>query len=234
MSGETSERGLSSKDIIPIAMLVGYVLVNLWGKWPTWSWILLIAAGLSVILDHYKSLKPALAWWKRRQEKRADNKAASEAFLELEEFARRFAHFVNRQTNDTLHYIVESDIYFGQPALRADCQLPNVDIWIYHRQYFAERLERQPKTMKELRPALMEFYFLVTSYNNFCVTPILNLLPDNIRAQVTPQARAKLNLFQQKFSHYLEDYQLFAERLVKERPSLNGTPSNFNMPKPFV
>lgn len=85
-----------------------------------------------------------------------------------------------------------------------------------------------------LRPALMEFHFLVGSYNNFCVAPILNLLPDNIRAQVTPQARAKLNLFQQKFSHYLEDYQLFVERLVKERPSLNGTPSTFSMPKPMV
>jgi hypothetical protein len=133
-----------------------------------------------------------------------------------------------------MHYIVESDIYHGQPALRADCQLPNLDIWSYQRQYFAERLERQAKTMKELRPALTEFYFLVASYNNFCVAPILNLLPDNIRAQVTPQARAKLNLFQQKFSHYLEDYQLFVERLVKERPSLNGTPANFNMPKPMV
>lgn len=33
MSG-TPEQGLKSKDIIPILMLVGYVLANLWGKWP--------------------------------------------------------------------------------------------------------------------------------------------------------------------------------------------------------
>jgi hypothetical protein len=50
--------------------------------------------------------------------------AAKEAFETLEEFAGRFASFVNRQTSDTLHFIVESDIYQGQPALRADCQLP--------------------------------------------------------------------------------------------------------------
>jgi hypothetical protein len=80
----------------------------------------------------------------------------------------------------------------------------------------------------------MEFHFLIASYNNLCVTPILELLPQNIRDQVNSQARAKLNLFQQQFSHYLKDYQLFVERLVKERPSLNGTPSTFNMPKPFV
>jgi hypothetical protein len=234
MSSETSERGLKSKDIIPVLMLVGYVLVNLWGKWPRWSWILLILAALSFALDHYRSLTPVFAWWERRKESREDDKAASEAFLELEEFVRRFAPFVNRQTNDTLHYIVESDIYHGQPALRADCQLPNPDIWIYPRQYFAERLERQPKTMKELRPALNEFHYLVASYNNFCVAPILDYLPENIRAQVQPHARAKLNLFQQKFTRYLEDYKLFVERLVKERPSLHGTPSTFNMPKPMV
>ncbi len=88
--------------------------------------------------------------------------------------------------------------------------------------------------MSELRPALMEFHFLLGSYNNHCVGPILNLLPENIRTQVTPQARAKLNLFQQKFHRFLEDYKLFVERLVRERPSLDGVPSSFNMPKPFV
>jgi Super-infection exclusion protein B len=162
------------------------------------------------------------------------DKRVEEAFAQLDEFARRFAQFVNRGTSDTLHYIVESDIYYGQPAFRADCQLPNLEIWIGQHQYFSERLQRQPKTMEELRPALHEFQFIVASYNNFCVHPILNLLPENLRAQVTPQARGKLNLFQQKFRQYLEDYQLFVERLVKERPSLNGTPSNFNMPRPFV
>ncbi len=215
-------------------MLVGYVLVNLWGKWPRWSWILLILAVASFTLDHYRRLSPIFAWWRRRKESKADDKAASKAFLELEEFARRFAQSVNRQTNDTLHYIVKSDIYHGQPALRADCQLPNADIWIGQQRHFSERLQRQPRTMKELRPSLMEFHFIVATYNNFCVAPILDYLPENIRAQVTPQARAKLNLFQQKFGRYLEDYKLFVERLVKERPVLEGTPSNFNMPKPFA
>jgi hypothetical protein len=162
------------------------------------------------------------------------DKALEKAFKELEEFVQRFSSFINRQTNDTLHYIVESDIYYGRPEFRPDCQLPNVDIWIYQREYFAERLERQPKTMNELRPALKEFHYLVASYNNFCVASILNLLPENLRKQVTPQAGAKLNLFQQKFRRYLEDYELFVKRLVKERPILEGTPSTFNMPKPFV
>lgn len=88
--------------------------------------------------------------------------------------------------------------------------------------------------MKELRPALMEFHYLVSSYNAFCVTPILELLPANVRALITPPVLAKLNLFQQKFGSFLQDYQLFAERLSDSRPVLKGIPSNLNMPKPMV
>jgi hypothetical protein len=233
MSDENRERGVRSKDIIPVLAFASYVLVNLYGK-SRWSWILLIIAGVSIILDHYANLKRVFLRWERWKASRADDKAAGKAFVELQEFVRRLGPFVNRQTNDTLHYIVESDIWHGQPALRADCQLPNLDIWIYQRQYFSERLDRQPKTMKELQPALKEFHYLVASYNNFCVAPILELLPANIRAQVTPEARAKLILFQQKFRGYLEGYQLFVERLVEARPILRGTPSMFNMPKPMV
>ncbi len=188
MSDETRERGLRSKDIIPVLAFVSYVLVNLWGK-SRWSWILLVIAGVSVILDHYAGLKRTFLRWERWKESRADDKAAGKAFVELQEFVRRFEQFVRRQTNDTLHYIVESDIHRGQPALRADCQLPNVDIWIYQRQYFSQRVDRQTKTMKELRPALTEFHYLVASYNNFCVAPILEVLPANIRAKL-PQRHA--------------------------------------------
>jgi hypothetical protein len=231
MDDKTSNRGLKSKDIIPVLMLVGYVLVNLYGKWPRWSWILLILAVLSFAFDHYTSLKNVILKWKERRD---DNKAARKAFPELQEFVRRFAQFVNRQAPDTLHYIVESDIWHGQAALRADCQLPNVDIWIYQRLYFSERLDHQPKTMNELRPALMEFHYLVASYNNFCVAPIFELLPANVRGQITPPTFAKLNLFQQKFRSYLEGYQLFVERLAEARPILRGIYSNFNMPKPMA
>jgi len=231
MPDNPSNREFTARDIIPILMLAGYVLVNVYGKWPRWSWILLIVAVFSVIFDRYSALKNRVLKWKGHWD---DRKATKKAFPDLQEFVCRFAQFVNRQTGDTLHFIVESDIWQGRPAFRADCQLPNVDIWDYQRLYFSERLDRQPKTMKELRPALMEFHYLVASYNNFCVAPILELLPANVRAVITPPVLAKLNLFQQKFRSFLGDHQLFAERLSDARPILKGILSTFNMPKPMV
>lgn len=228
---DNSSRGFKWKDLIPALALVGYVIVNLWGKWPRWSYILLVAVFLSVVLDHYETFTSLWSSWRAD---RKNDKAARKAFPELQEFVRRFAPFVNKQTNNTLHYVVESDIWHGQPDLRADCQLPNLDMWVYPRQYFEERLERQPKKMNELRPALMEFHYLVGSYNNFCVRMIFELFPANMRDRITPDTRRKLNLFQQTFGAYLQSYQLFVERLVVECPSLEGTPSTFNIPKPMV
>jgi hypothetical protein len=231
MDNKPSSRERTAQFIVTILSFAAYVLVNVYGRWPRWTWIFLLFAVGSVISYLYHPCKETLLSWKERWD---DRKAAKKAFPELQEFVRRFVQFVNRQTNDTLHYIVESDIYRGQAALRADCQLPNVDLWVHPRQYFSERIDRQPKTMKELRPALMEFHYLVASYNNFCVSPIFETLPANIRAQITPPVLAKLGLFQQKFQSYLEGYQLFVERLVESRPILRGTPSTFNMPKPMA
>jgi hypothetical protein len=228
-STSTLER--TARVVIPALSLIVITVAQLYGTRPRLSWAVIVLAVAFTTLTYFSTLKDRLAKWKSLWD---DRRRAKRAFPELQEFVRRFAPFVNRQTNDTLHYIVESDIWQGRPALRADCQLPNVDIWVYQRLYFSERLNRQPKTMKELRPALMEFHYLVSSYNAFCVAPILELLPANVRALITPPVLAKLNLFQQKFGSFLQDYQLFAERLSDSRPVLKGIPSNFNMPKPMV
>jgi hypothetical protein len=222
---------LTARVVLPSLTLIAFVVKNLYDKWPLVSWILISFGLFFSFLSYYSALRERLIKWKSLWD---DRQAAKRAFPEFQEFVRRFATFVNRQSGDSLHYIVESDICGSQPALRADCQLPNIDIWIVPHLYFSERLDRQPKTMKELRPALIEFHYLVASYNNFCVAPIFDVLPANIRARITPPVLAKLNLFQQNFRSYLEGYQLFVERLAEARPILKGVWSTFNTPKPIV
>jgi hypothetical protein len=93
MEDSPSRRELKSRNIIPILTLVGYVLVNLYCKWLRWSWILLILAALSFIVDHFSSdLKKSISNWK---EGRNDGKAARKAFPELQEFVHRFGVFVS-------------------------------------------------------------------------------------------------------------------------------------------
>ncbi len=221
---------LTARVVLPALTLVAFVVTNLLNKWPRLSWLLIGFGICFSVLSYYSTLKQWFAKWKASWD---DRRVAKEAFPELLVLVRRFEQFVNRGTSDTLHYIVESDIYQGRADLRADCQLPSIDIWFSHLEYFTERLNRQPKIMRELRPALMEFHFLVGSYANCCVRPIFELLPPNTRSQIQPAVFSKLNLFQQKFSRFLEDYQLFVEPLSKSRPVLEGVPFVFNVPRPM-
>jgi hypothetical protein len=221
---------LTARVVLPSLTLIAFVVANLFAKSPRLSWILIGFGICFSILSYYSTLK---RWFLKWKTSRDDERVATKAFPELRTLAERFGQFVNRGTNNTLHYIVESDIYQGRPELRADCQLPNIEMWAAHWQYFTERIDRQPKTMRELRPVLMEFHFLVGSYTNYCVRPIFELLPPNTRAKIQPAAMGKLNLFQQKFSRYLEDYQLFVEPLSKSRPILEGVPFLFSVPNPM-
>src|SRR5712692_1326724 len=104
MPDHPSNREFTAKDIVPILALIAFVVVNLFGKWPRLSWILVVVAVFFGILDHYSALKERFLKWKARRD---DQRTAKKAFPEFQEFVRRFAAFVNRQTSDTLHYIVE-------------------------------------------------------------------------------------------------------------------------------
>jgi hypothetical protein len=231
MSDNSSNREFTAKDIVPILALIAFVVVNLFGKWPRLSWILVVVAVFFGILDHYSALKAQFLKWKARRE---DRQTVKKAFPEFQKLVARFGQFANRQTTDTLHYIVERDILQGRVDLQTAPQLPNIDLWYVPWQYFTERLNRMPRKMEEFRPALMEFHFLIGTYNNFCVSPIFDRLPANIRGQLQPAMVSKLNLFQQQFSRYLEDYQLFTRGLSESRPTLQGLPCGFPMPGPMI
>jgi hypothetical protein len=231
MDNRASNLELTARVVLPALTLIAYVVVNLQGKSPRLYW-LLIAFGICFsILSYYSPLQSELLKWKSARD---DRQTARKAFPELLSLIDRFEQFVNRQTSDTLHYMVASDIYQGRADLRADCQLPNVDLWYVTCQYFSERMNRVPRTMAELKPALMEFHFLIGSYNNFCVSPIFETFPANLRAQIQPAIVAKLNLFHLKFTRFLEDYQLFARPLSEARPILEGIPYSFAMPRPMI
>jgi hypothetical protein len=230
MPDNPSNREFTARDIIPILALIAFVVVNLFGKWPRLSWILVVVAVFFVILDHYSALKEPFLRWKARWD---DRRTVKRALPEFQKFVTRFGQFVNRRTNDNLHYIVQSDLYQGRFELRADYNLPNIEIWESMWIYFSERTARVPKSLTEFRAALMEFHFIIASYSSYCVAPIFDYLPANRRAEIQPEVKAKLNLFQQTFARFVGEYQDFAKSLSESRPALQGLPCFVSIPKPM-
>jgi len=85
METKSSNRQFTAKDIAPILMVIAFVVVNLYGKWPRLSWILLVVAVFSVILDHNSGLKRVALKCKARWD---DRRTARKAFPELQEFVK--------------------------------------------------------------------------------------------------------------------------------------------------
>ena len=200
------------------------------GKQPRFSWILIALTVLFVVLGYYSDLRDKAASWKSRRD---DRSVVEKAYPRFQEFVRRFRQFVDRGTNDNLHYIVSSDLYQGRFELRADYNLPSIEIWGSMWTYFSERTARIPKSLNEFRSALMEFHFILSSYSSYCVAPIFDYLPANRRAEIQPEVKAKLNLFQQTFARFVGEYQDFGKSLSESRPALQGLPCYVSIPKPM-
>lgn len=219
-----------TKVLLPALSLIAYILTQRTTQNPSQSKLLLALTFVFVAISYYPSLRTRIVRWR---EQRKDFRVAKNAFPEFREFVRRFAEFVDSRTNDTLHYIVLNELLQGRSDRPPAFNLPSMGLWGGYWQYFAERIDRQRLTMSEFRAALMEFHFLVSTYNNQCVAPIFETLPQNAVAEIPAWVKSKLNSFQQRFGRFLGEYQDFTKPLSDSRPTLQGLPCYFSIPKPL-
>ena len=225
-----------TKLIVPVLAVIAVIVVQfvsvtkLNGKQVWVSLGLIGIAGLSVVVGLLPSFK---AWLHRRSKRKADARAANYAFPEMRNFVRRFGNFVDGRTNDSLHAIINDRAAHGNTDLLV--VLGNVDIglWQAFRYFVAIRLEKEQPTFEGLKIVLMEFHNLVGCYNNYCVSRIFDRLPQELLVPLPADTKAALNLFQQKFNHFLTDYETFADKLCRSRPGLENAARTFPHPKPL-
>lgn len=225
---EKSKSPFDLKTLLAALSLVAYIVTQLSDKHPRASWVLL---GLTIFLVAANtSLKHKIAEW---IERRRDDAVARKAFSKFREFVHRFGGFIDSRFNDTLHAIVLNEILQRRADANVAFKLPHMDTWHSWWLYFWQGIDRQPRTMSELHPALMQFHSLVGSYTNQCVTTIFESLPLNVRAEIPTEAKSSLNAFQQRYERFLGEYTQFAKSLSESRPVLNGLPCWFSTPKPL-
>jgi hypothetical protein len=156
------------------------------------------------------------------------------ALPELRHLAHSFAEFVDTGRADTFHYIVESEMCQNNGELLAKIPIPPLSLWYYLAGYFEDRAWRHSLRLGDLRQTMMEFQHLVGSYNNLCVTPVFERLPKDLEPALTPKIKGKLNLFQQRFTSFLKEYETFVKRLEQADSSCRGLPRSFVWPKPLT
>lgn len=215
-----------TKLVIPTLSLVAFILLSK-NEHPTEARLLLGLAVLSVCISLYPSVEQNLS---DRWEHKKDRRTVIAELPTFRAFVKRFGAFVNRQTSDTLHYIISSD--YLQSRQNPDLKIPDLSIWFGYWEFFAKR--RDPRTVEEFREAIMEFHFLVGSYANHCVAAVFERPPANWPYEMNPAVKGKLNLFQQKFARFLDEYHEFTTALSESRPALEGVACSFMIPKPLA
>jgi hypothetical protein len=218
------------KVLLPALSLVAYILTQLSDKHPTESKLLL---GLTIFLAAAGYYRPVRLRFTRWIERRRDETIARNAFPTFREFVHRFGEFIDSRFNNTLHSIVLNELCQGRTDRPTAFTIPNMELWHGPWLYFTQRIDRHKPTMTEFLPALMEFHLLVATYNNYCVTPILENLPPNLRAEIPLGVKSSLNSFQQRFERFVGEYQIFAKSLSQSRPILQGFSYWLNTPKPL-
>src|SRR5262249_25400697 len=155
--------------------LIAYIIVQLSDKHPTQAKVILGVTVFLFLANYLPWLNLRIAQW---NERRRDDAVARNTFPEFREFVHRFGPFIDSRVNDTLQAIVRTEIVQRRNDNNAAFNLPNMALFHGWWDYFWQRLDRQPRTITEVRAALMEFHLLVGSYTNYCVTPIFELSPN--------------------------------------------------------
>ncbi len=217
------------KDIVlPASPVVGMFLS--WNS-PWRLWAFLVAALFFGTIGAYPRLKIALG---RRVERLRDNHVAEKEFPKFRQLVRRFGEFVDTRTSTTLHYIIGNDLCEPlRTELLRRLGIPTIAFWSERWYFFLVRLNRQIPSLPELEFATSEFHSIVAEFNNFCVAPIFETLPRELRAMLTEQDESKLNGFQQRHMYFIADYESFAKALSESRPVLQRLPSCFSHYNPL-
>ena len=219
----------TGRVLLPALSIIAFIVAQVMGKYAKLSWVLILLAVLFAVSGYRADIRENYDRWRERHD---DRRAVEETFPAFREFVRRFRTFVDRGTQDTLHYIVQTELYQNLPNTRL-IQFPQADLWSSPSLYLSERLDRQHPEMREFRWSLMEFHFLVASYCSYCVAAIFQNPPPDLHAQIHPTTKGKLNLFQQRLVKFLGEYEDFSRRLSESRPSLNGLPLYCSVPPPI-
>jgi hypothetical protein len=214
-----------TKLVVPALSLVAVIIAQLQQQQRAVLWGLLGFAFLSLAAGFYPAVKTRSKTWIHT---RRGKQVARQRFPEFKKFVRQFGEFVDMGRNDTLHYIISSELYQGNVAELGKLGLPTVGLFNGFWYHFNLRIDRMKPSLAD--QTILEFYNLVGSYNNTCAIVAFERLP---QASLTPQVRSSLNAFQQRFVPFLEGYQEFLKDLVEAGVIPSESPIYFAHPKPL-
>lgn len=219
-----------TKLVLPALSFTALIVAQLQQRQSALLWGLLGFAFLSLVVGFYPAVRTGSKAWihNRRAEQQARQR-----FSEFRKFVRQFGAFVDTGPNDTLHYIVASELCRNNMTDFGKLGIPTIGLFNGFWYHFNLRVEQQGPSLAGLRQAIQEFGNLVGAYDNNCVVVVFERLSHEVQTSLTPQVRSSLNAFQQRFVHFLQGYQQFLKDLVESGLIPRESHTYFSYPKPL-
>jgi len=186
---------------------------------------------LSLAIGFYPSLKALV---RERMQDWQDGRAAKRAFPELKRFLRRFGEFADlaHARTDTLHAILLETCNRNYTEFEKFRVAP-AELFHDLSKQLTARVERRPANLANLREGVEELGLLVRSYGRYCVEPIFERLPQELRPLLTDRAKSSLESFRERFVRFLDDYDEYVTRLDESFSRPRIEPHCFPRPKPL-
>lgn len=215
--------------LLPAAQIIVLVWALLVPQSP-WRLLLIIAAFVVVavgLLPRAKREAQTLA------ERTRTRRLGSRCLPQFIRSIRDFGEFVDTRQSGTLHNIIRQEL--SQPVREGIGRLgiPDIQLWYSFWDSFWQRIEQQRPRGKNLDGAVNEFTTMVWQYHNYCVAPIFERLPQELRVVLTAEDRSRLNGFQQQHALFMREYGTLLKALAECHPPAERLPRSLPVSKPL-
>jgi hypothetical protein len=218
-----------TKLILPALLVLAYI-VTLMKDQRVLAWALLGLFVLSLVAGFYRY---AAFWAKTRMDRARDERTASRAFPELRKFVEQFGEFVSRQRCDTVHYVAQSEVCGGDQNKFNKLGMPNMNLFDGFWHYLRERAANQKRTSVNFKATNSELSTLVSLYNNYCMRPVFELLPQELRSQLPDSSKSSLEACRERFVAFLNDYSKYLKGFDEPFAARYLLMREFPSPKPL-
>ncbi len=219
---------LLSRVIVPVLSL-GASIFALKKDQPSLAWALIGVLVLSLVVSFYSRFT---VWARGKLNEWSDARVLGEDLPAFRRFLSRFGEFVDFPTalGQSLHNLTLSVVFNGSMSDFDRLHMLPVDFFKGYCYHLSQRTGGRRLTCEALPEAISELNMLVSDYIRYCIDPVFERFPQDMRPLLTERAKRELNSFRERFVRFLDDYSEYLKKLEASlrKPRIQG----YYLPRP--
>ncbi len=219
---------LVTKLIVPALSLVASIVALIKDQ-PKVALALLAILVLSIGVSFYSSLRASV---REKLSHRGDARVLQQSLPDFARFLSRFGEFVHFPSagGQSIQDVTLSALCNQNMSDFDRLHMLPVDFFKGYCYHLSQRTGGRRLTCEALPEAISELNMLVSDYIRYCIDPVFERFPPDMRPLLTERAKRELNSFRERFVRFLDDYSEYLKKLEASlrEPRIQG----YYLPRP--